>query len=227
MAELLGTGSGAPMIVDTRSGDDGGMFGSNPLLLLIALGLFAGGRGGGLFGGGHDGAGEASVGLINAQTAASVAESQIQSLQSMQTTLASQNLTNQLNNIQADQANQNLSFSQQLNQQQANNDVKLLLSRIIDGDAELSEQFAQCCCDNKILGLQNTAQIVGAVTGEGQATRALINQLDKENLLSQLNDAKNQISNLNQTIAITGAIDAKLDQIFPPHFRCNCDDRAA
>jgi len=210
MAELLGTGTGAPMIVDTRSGDDG-MFGSNPLLLLIALGLFAGNRGG-LFGGGGD---DSGLDCLGAQMQATTATAQVQTFQTLQALVENMGITNQLNNIQADQASI-----------QANNDIKLLLTRLADGNIDISRQLCDCCCENKVLGLQNTAQIVGSVKDEGAATRALINQLDKENILSQLNDAKLQISNLNQTIAITAAIDAKLDQIFPPHFRCGDRDAA-
>jgi len=50
--------------------------------------------------------------------------------------------------------------------------------------------MASCCCEIK-----------SAIAADGNATRALINQLDKENLQAQLSDAKNQATNLAQSIA--------------------------
>lgn len=49
-------------------------------------------------------------------------------------------------------------------------------------------QSAQCCCDLK-----------NSIHADGEATRALINSINLQNLQTQLSDAKNQISDLNQT----------------------------
>jgi len=49
--------------------------------------------------------------------------------------------------------------------------------------------MAQCCCEIK-----------STILADGNATRALINQLDKENLQAQLSSAKAEVSNLAQTI---------------------------
>lgn len=220
MAELLGTGSGTPMVItDNRGGGEDGMgFGSNPLLWLITLGFL--GRNGGLLGGGGDsgGSAEANTALINANTAAVVASQTAASNAQMQNVISSQNTTNQLNNMQQDIMSNSLAVTTALATQQANNDVKLLLSRIADGNTDLMSEFQSCCCENKVLGLQNTAQIVGAITSEGQATRTLINQLDKENLISQLNDYKVQASNAAQTQNLEAYLNMRFP--IPPYGFC-------
>ena len=55
----------------------------------------------------------------------------------------------------------------------------------------MSAQNAACCCEIK-----------ATILADGNATRALINDLNVQSLTSQLNDAKLQISNTNQTIAL-------------------------
>lgn len=78
--------------------------------------------------------------------------------------------------------------NQQFQTAQATNQI------IAQGTANAAA-MAACCCEIK-----------GVVTAEGNATRALINQLDKENLLAQLADAKGQVSNGNQTNALIAAM---------------------
>jgi hypothetical protein len=211
MAELLGTGVGTPMVINGGGDDQNGMM-NNPLLWLITLGFL--GKSGGLLGGNGNGGTEyieANTDLINANTSAVVSANAAASNNQIINTISAQNTQNQLNNIQADASTNAQNISQSLAVAQGQNDIKLLLTRIADGNIDMSRQFADCCCDNKVLALQNTAQIVGAVTNEGQLTRALIAQLDKENLVSQLNDAKSQVSNFEQT----QTLEAYLNMRFP------------
>jgi hypothetical protein len=74
--------------------------------------------------------------------------------------------------------------------------------QIIAGQVAQAAAMAQCCCDIKQL-----------IQSDGNVTRALINQLDKENLLAQLADAKNQASNLAQTIAFQNIENAQTSTI--------------
>lgn len=62
--------------------------------------------------------------------------------------------------------------------------------------------MAACCCEIKSL-----------ISSDGNATRALINQLDKENLQAQLADAKNQATNLAQSIAFQNSLGAQTNVI--------------
>lgn len=71
-------------------------------------------------------------------------------------------------------------------------------NQIIAGQTALAAQMAACCCEIK-----------QAISADGAATRALINDLNVANLTTQLNDAKNQISNLNQTNTIQNALNAQ------------------
>ena len=63
-------------------------------------------------------------------------------------------------------------------------------NQIIAQGVATAMQMANCCCEIK-----------GMIMSDGNMTRALINQLDKENLQAQLADAKNQADNLAQSIA--------------------------
>lgn len=55
------------------------------------------------------------------------------------------------------------------------------------GFCDVSKQMAQCCCEMK-----------GAIAAEGSATRALINDLNVQNLRDQLAAANNKVSNNDQ-----------------------------
>ena len=59
------------------------------------------------------------------------------------------------------------------------------------GFCGIANEIAKCCCEIK-----------GTIKDDGSATRALINDLNVQNLRDQLNDSKNQISDLNQTGAL-------------------------
>lgn len=92
------------------------------------------------------------------------------------------------------------------------------------GFTNLSQRLSDCCCENRLaIANQNalierntaalsnqmsmqTCEIKQAISADGQATRALIqaNQLDE--VRQQLADAKAQVSNLSQTAAIIAAI---------------------
>lgn len=100
------------------------------------------------------------------------------------------NVTASLNQNQLSTLNsfnqQNVSFLQGINtlaSQQMNG-----TNQIINGINQLAAVNAQCCCDLK-----------QAIHTDGEETRALINALNVQNLQGQLNDAKNTISDLNQT----------------------------
>jgi hypothetical protein len=74
---------------------------------------------------------------------------------------------------------------------QVQNSQQTATNQIISNLNAMSAQNAACCCDLK-----------QAISNDGNATRALINDLNVQNLQGQLNDAKLQISNTNQTIAL-------------------------
>jgi hypothetical protein len=61
---------------------------------------------------------------------------------------------------------------------------------IIASQNAIAAQMAACCCEIK-----------STITADGSSTRQLINDLNVQNLQTQLADAKNQNSNLNQSIA--------------------------
>jgi len=58
---------------------------------------------------------------------------------------------------------------------------------VASGFCEISKEMAQCCCEMK-----------GAIAAEGSATRALINDLNVQNLRDQLAAANNKVSNNEQ-----------------------------
>lgn len=64
--------------------------------------------------------------------------------------------------------------------------------------------MAQCCCEIK-----------SAIANDGDETRALINALNVQNLQTQLADAKSQISNTNQTIALETFATNLVNRLFP------------
>lgn len=63
------------------------------------------------------------------------------------------------------------------------------------GINQLSRDMAECCCEIK----STVRDSIDATHADGEATRALINALNVQNLQTQLADAKAQVSNLNQT----------------------------
>lgn len=58
---------------------------------------------------------------------------------------------------------------------------------VVSEGRALQSQIAQCCCDNKTLQLQNKYEIVNAIHGEGEATRAMLQQNKIESLQGQIN----------------------------------------
>ncbi len=68
-------------------------------------------------------------------------------------------------------------------------------NQIIAQGSALSSQLAACCCE-----------IQSKIASDGDSTRALINSINLQNIQTQLNDAKNQISNLNQTQTLISAL---------------------
>lgn len=68
-------------------------------------------------------------------------------------------------------------------------------NQIIAQGTTLASAMQECCCEIKQV-----------VKDDGNATRALINDLNVQNLTAQLNDAKNQISNSSQTNALVAAM---------------------
>lgn len=80
------------------------------------------------------------------------------------------------------------SFTNQLGFANSQKDILL-------GNQALQSQLSSCCCDIKT-----------AIHSEGEATRALINQIDKENLTYQLNQANTAVANAVQTQNILGTL---------------------
>lgn len=68
-------------------------------------------------------------------------------------------------------------------------------NQIISQGTALASQLAACCCD-----------IQQKISSDGDETRALINSINLQSLQAQLNDAKNQISNFNQTQVILNSL---------------------
>ena len=120
--------------------------------------------------------------------------------------------------------------------------VPQIINAIQSGDASLASQFAQCCCENKLLvtsqGYENQLRTVeqtnalsGAIAGSGQRTVDAIADLKTtmvkefcdakerdmqekiDGLLSANNTLKSQIDNANQTAAITGYINSLVSPI--------------
>jgi hypothetical protein len=88
-------------------------------------------------------------------------------------------------------------------------------NQIISQGAALSTQLLACCCETQ-----------KSIAADGNMTRALINQLDKENLLSQLADSKSQVNNLNQTASLTALMAAQTNTILThliPNRSCDRD----
>jgi len=66
----------------------------------------------------------------------------------------------------------------------------------------MAAESARCCCDIK-----------ATINADGNATRQLINDIRLSDLQGQLNDAKNNISNSNQTNALIAAMSAQTNTI--------------
>lgn len=74
-------------------------------------------------------------------------------------------------------------------------DMATSTNQLIMGQNAMSAQMAACCCS-----------IEKAISADGSATRALINDLNVQNLQAQLADAKSMNSNLAQSIAMNNAL---------------------
>lgn len=95
------------------------------------------------------------------------------------------------------------------------------------GMANLAQQLAACCCENRLaterqnnlilsgnaaLGNQlnqQTCEIKTTIITDGQLTRALIQANESDRLRTELADAKAQISNANQTAVLIDALGKK------------------
>ena len=75
-------------------------------------------------------------------------------------------------------------------------------NQIIMGQNAISPNMAECCC-----------AIKSTINADGDATRALINDIRLADLQTQLVDAKNQISNSNQTNALVAAMASQTNVI--------------
>ena len=112
------------------------------------------------------------------------------------TTQANQNALQQLNSF-----NQlNTAIFQGLNSLAMQNVTAT--NQIISQGTALAAQMAACCCETQ-----------KQILSDGNATRQLINDLNVQNLTAQLNDAKNSISNSNQTNALIAAMAAQTNTI--------------
>jgi len=110
--------------------------------------------------------------------------------QANQNALQQLNSFNQLNSSTMQGFNQaNTTALQGFNE--VGRDQAMATNQLIAGQNAQGYAMQQCCCEIK-----------DTIKDDGAATRALISDLNVQNLTSQLNDAKMQISNLDQTNAL-------------------------
>lgn len=81
-------------------------------------------------------------------------------------------------------------------------DTTTATNQLIMGQNALATQLASCCCS-----------VSQKISEDGALTRALINDLNVQRLTSELNDAKNSISNTSQTNALIAAMAAQTNTI--------------
>lgn len=109
----------------------------------------------------------------------------------IQTSLANGNFTtlNSINGLGRDitAANTQALINTIQNFNTVNSNIINTSNQIIAGQNAIASQMAACCCEMK-----------GAITAEGAATRALINDLNVQNLRDQLAAANNKVSNNEQ-----------------------------
>jgi len=221
----------ADQIIVPAQGDMLGLGGNGIGALLIGALL---GNGTGLFGGNRWGAGGAAAGAVATDVLLNPAfeslQSQINNLSSQLATGDIQDsiskLSSELGNVATAQASANFTtlssinglgrdlvtniHQQDLTQLNSFNQlttttlqgfnsqamqVQNATNQIIAQGTAMAAQNAQCCCEIK-----------QTIKDDGNATRALINDLNVQNLTAQLNDAKNQISNSSQTNALVAAM---------------------
>lgn len=190
----------------------------------LILGSLIGNNGGGLFGGGNGNANAAEFGAINnqlqslqGQIGSQGLHSEINELENqlsaantanlqgiaanalaytngnaaIQTSLANGNFTtlNSINGLGRDitAANTQALINTIQNFNTVNSNIINTSNQIIAGQTALASSMAACCCEMK-----------GVVMAEGSATRALINDLNVQNLRDQLSAANNKVSNNEQ-----------------------------
>ena len=112
------------------------------------------------------------------------------------TAQANQNALQQLNSFNQLSVSNLQSFNE-LSRDNANSFNQLNASL-----ATINNNMATCCCEIK-----------SAISADGQATRSLINDLNVQSLNTQLNDAKMQISNSNQTNQFVSALNSTASTI--------------
>ena len=120
--------------------------------------------------------------------------------------------------------------------------VPQIINAIQNGDAAMSRQLCECCCENRLLTteqgyqsqlrtLEQTNALGGAIAGSGQRTVHAISDLKTtmvkefcdakerdmqekiDGLLSANNSLRSQIDNAQQTAAITGYINSLVSPI--------------
>lgn len=109
----------------------------------------------------------------------------------IQTSLANGNFTtlNSINGLGRDitAANTQALINTIQNFNTVNSNIINTSNQIIAGQTALAANMASCCCEMK-----------GVIMAEGSATRALINDLNVQNLRDQLTAANNKVSNNEQ-----------------------------
>jgi hypothetical protein len=108
-------------------------------------------------------------------------------------------------------------------QLEAAKNTSAMVLAVKDGDCDLSKQIASCCCENRLaIANQNalierntaalsnqlnmqTCEIKGAISSDGQATRALITGNAFAELQGQLADSKSAIRDAAMLAAITAS----------------------
>lgn len=206
----------------------------------LVLGSLLGSNGNGLFGsGGNGNANAAEFGAINNQiqtlqaqvgandirnemesmenTFATISSGQtsanaanfsnvIASIQGVQTSIASNNLTTlqSINGLGRDitAANTQALINSIQNFNNLGQQVTTASNQIISGQTAMMAQNAQCCCDIKT-----------AIAADGNSTRALINDLNVQNLRDQLNSANNKVSNNEQNQYLLSTLIAHLKPV--------------
>lgn len=213
MAITLEGNAGIPML---GSYGDGGGFGGGATGLILGLILGRGGLGYGANGTGVD-AVNTQLSTIQNQISTSGLNSELDQLQSslnaanianlqgiannallyqngnaaVQTSLANGNFTtlNSINGLGRDitASNTQALINTIQNFNAVNSNITNSANQIIAGQTALSSRMADCCCEIK-----------GAIAADGSATRALINDLNVQNLRDQLNAANSKVSNNEQ-----------------------------
>lgn len=182
-----------------------GMFGDGIwgiIMLLIVAGIFTGGLG---FGCGN------RTGVTEEYVANQFTQRDIFNNNTNILTSANQTQKEVLENRYANQLASCNNSKEILNNKYENAlAIAQLQKDVLLGNQTMQAQMAQCCCDIKT-----------AVHSEGEATRALINSLDKDRLMYELNQANTAVANAVQTQNILSTMGRW--SAYPASSGCGCN----